>query len=111
MEGNSFGNIFKISTFGESHGNALGVVIDGMLPNIFFDFDLVQNDLKRRKPGQSKITSERNEDESFEVLSGVFEGKTTGAPLTLIVKNINQNSADDDHLKNVFVFENTLVVG
>lgn len=102
MAGNSFGNIFKISTFGESHGNALGVVIDGMLPNILFDFDLVQNDLNKRKPGQSKITTERNEDESFEVLSGLFEGKTTGAPLTLIVKNKNQNPADYDHLKNVF---------
>lgn len=102
MAGNSFGNIFKISTFGESHGNALGVVIDGMLPNILFDFDLVQSDLNRRKPGQSKITTERNEDESFEVLSGIFEGKTTGAPLTLIVKNKNQNPSDYDHLKNVF---------
>ena len=102
MAGNSFGNIFKISTFGESHGNALGVVIDGMLPNFLFDFDLVQNDLNKRKPGQSKITTERKEDESFEVLSGLFEGKTTGAPLTLIVKNKNQNPADYDHLKNVF---------
>ena len=102
MAGNSFGNIFKISTFGESHGNALGVVIDGMLPNILFDFNLVQSDLNKRKPGQSKITTERKEDESFEVLSGIFEGKTTGAPLTLIVKNKNQNPADYDHLKNVF---------
>ena len=102
MAGNSFGNIFKISTFGESHGNALGVVIDGMLPNILFDFELVQSDLNKRKPGQSKITTERIEDESFEVLSGVFEGKTTGAPITLIVKNKNQNPADYNHLKNVF---------
>ncbi len=102
MAGNSFGNIFKISTFGESHGNALGVVIDGMMPNILFDFDLVQTDLNRRKPGQSKITSERHEDESFEVLSGIFDGKTTGAPITLIVKNKNQNPADYEHLKNVF---------
>lgn len=102
MAGNSFGNIFKISTFGESHGNALGVVIDGMLPNIFFDFDLIQHDLDKRKPGQSKITTERKEDESFEVLSGLFEGKTTGAPLTIIVKNANQNSSDYNHLKDVF---------
>jgi chorismate synthase len=102
MAGNSFGNIFKISTFGESHGNALGVVIDGILPNILFDFELVQFDLNRRKPGQSKITTERIEDESFEVLSGIFEGKTTGAPLTIIVKNKNQNSTDYDHLKNIF---------
>ena len=92
MAGNSFGNIFKITTFGESHGNALGVIIDGVLPQIEFDFDLVQTDLNKRKPGQSTITTERNEDESFEVLSGLFEGKTTGAPLTLIVKNKNQKT-------------------
>jgi chorismate synthase len=102
MAGNTFGNLFKISTFGESHGNALGVVIDGVLPNINFDFNLVQADLNKRKPGQSKITTERNEDETFEVLSGLFEGKTTGAPLTLIVKNKNQQSKDYEHLKDVF---------
>jgi chorismate synthase len=102
MAGNSFGNIFKITTFGESHGNAVGVVIDGVLPQIEFDFDLVQTDLNKRKPGQSKITTERNEDESFEVLSGLFEGKTTGAPLTLIVKNKNQKPADYQHLKDAF---------
>jgi len=102
MAGNSFGNIFKITTFGESHGNALGVVIDGVLPNIEFDYQLVQSDLDKRKPGQSKITTERIEDNEFEVLSGLFEGKTTGAPLTIIVKNKNQQSADYDHLKDVF---------
>lgn len=102
MAGNTFGTIFKISTFGESHGNALGVVIDGVLPNILFDYNLVQSDLNKRKPGQSKITTERNEDESFEVLSGLFEGRTTGAPLTLIVKNKDQKPADYEHLKTVF---------
>ncbi|MFA9213870.1 MAG: chorismate synthase [Candidatus Methylacidiphilales bacterium] len=102
MAGNSFGNIFKITTFGESHGNALGVVIDGVLPNIEFDYQLVQADLDKRKPGQSKITTERIEDNEFEVLSGLFDGKTTGAPLTIIVKNKNQQSADYDHLKDVF---------
>lgn len=102
MAGNSFGNIFKITTFGESHGNALGVVIDGVLPNIEFDYQLVQADLDKRKPGQSKITTERMEDNEFEVLSGLFEGKTTGVPLTIIVKNKNQQSADYDHLKDVF---------
>lgn len=102
MAGNSFGNIFKITTFGESHGNALGVVIDGVLPNIEFDNQLVQADLDKRKPGQSKITTERIEDNEFEVLSGLFEGKTTGAPLTIIVKNKNQQSADYEHLKDVF---------
>jgi chorismate synthase len=102
MAGNSFGNIFKITTFGESHGNALGVVIDGILPNIIFDYQLVQADLNKRKPGQSKITTERIEDNEFEILSGLFEGKTTGAPLTIVVKNKNQQSADYEHLKDVF---------
>ncbi len=102
MAGNTFGNVFKVSTFGESHGLALGVIIDGVLPQITFDFDLVQADLNKRKPGQSKITTERNEDESFEVLSGLFEGKTTGAPLTIIVKNVNQQPKDYEHLKTVF---------
>lgn len=102
MAGNSFGNIFKITTFGESHGNALGVVIDGVLPNIEFNYQLVQADLDKRKPGQSKITTERIEDNEFEILSGLFEGRTTGAPLTIIVKNTNQQSADYEHIKDVF---------
>lgn len=102
MAGNSFGNIFKITTFGESHGNALGVVIDGVLPNIEFDYQLVQADLDKRKPGQSKITTERIEDNEFEILSGLFDGKTTGAPLTIIVKNKNQQPSDYEHLKDVF---------
>ncbi len=102
MAGNSFGNIFKITTFGESHGNALGVVIDGVLPQIEFDYQLVQADLDKRKPGQSKITTERIEDNEFEILSGLFEGKTTGAPLTIIVKNTNQQSSDYEHLKGIF---------
>ena len=102
MAGNSFGNIFKITTFGESHGNALGVVIDGVLPNIEFDYQMVQADLDKRKPGQSKITTERIEDNEFEILSGLFDGKTTGAPLTIMVKNKNQQPSDYEHLKNVF---------
>lgn len=102
MAGNSFGNIFKITTFGESHGNALGVVINGVLPNIEFNYQLVQADLDKRKPGQSKITTERIEDNEFEILSGLFEGRTTGAPLTIIVKNTNQQSADYEHIKDVF---------
>ena len=102
MAGNSFGNIFKITTFGESHGNALGVVIDGVLPNIEFDYQLVQADLDKRKPGQSKITTERIEDNEFEILSGLFEGRTTGAPLNIIVKNKNQQPSDYEHLKDVF---------
>lgn len=102
MAGNTFGNVFKITTFGESHGPALGVIIDGVLPKIKFDFDLVQADLNKRKPGQSKITTERTEDESFEVLSGLLDGVTTGTPLTLIVKNKNQESKDYEHLKDIY---------
>ena len=99
---NSFGEIFRITTFGESHGEAIGVVIDGCPPNIHFDFDFVQSELNRRKPGQSNISTSRKEDETFEVLSGLFEGKTTGTPLTLIVRNNNQKSEDYDKLKEVF---------
>jgi chorismate synthase len=99
---NSFGEIFRITTFGESHGEALGVVIDGCPPNIQFDFDFVQSEMNRRKPGQSNISTSRTEDETFEVLSGVFEGKTTGTPLTLIVRNNNQKSEDYNKLKDVY---------
>jgi chorismate synthase len=102
MAGNSFGEIFRITTFGESHGEALGVVIDGCPSLINIDNDYILRELKRRKPGQSKITTERNEDESFEILSGVFEGKTTGAPIAIIVKNTNQQPSDYDELKNVY---------
>jgi chorismate synthase len=77
-------------------------VIDGVLPNIEFDYQLVQADLDKRKPGQSKITTERIEDNEFEILSGLFDGKTTGAPLTIIVKNKNQQPSDYEHLKDVF---------
>ena len=84
---NSFGQLFKISTFGESHGKAIGVVIDGCPAGISFDETLIQKDLERRKPGQSKITTQRKEDEAFEVLSGVFEGKTTGTPISILIRN------------------------
>lgn len=99
---NSFGEIFRITTFGESHGEALGVVIDGCPPNILFDFDFVQSELNRRKPGQSNISTSRNEDETFEVLSGLFEGKTTGTPLTMMVRNNNQKSEDYNKLKDIY---------
>ena len=102
MAGNSFGEIFRITTFGESHGEALGVVIDGCPSLINVDENFILSELKRRKPGQSKITTERNEDESFEILSGVFEGKTTGAPIAIIVKNTNQQPKDYDELKNIY---------
>lgn len=102
MAGNSFGTLFKITTFGESHGEALGVVIDGCLPNMDIDLDLIRTELARRKPGQSAITTDRKEDEEFEIVSGIFEGKTTGAPITVLVRNKDQRSKDYDELKDVY---------
>ena len=84
---NSFGKIFKISTFGESHGKAIGVVIDGCPSGIEINENDIQLELDRRKPGQSKITTQRKESDSVEVLSGVFNGKTTGSPISLYIKN------------------------
>lgn len=102
MGGNTFGKAYSITTFGESHGNAIGVVIDGCISNLEVDFELLKEDLKRRKPGQSKITTSRNEAEDFEILSGVFEGKTLGTPIAIIVRNNNTKSEDYDLLKDVF---------
>ena len=102
MAGNSFGEIFRITTFGESHGEALGVVIDGCPPLLQIDLDFIAHELRKRKPGQSKITTERNEEEQFEILSGVFEKKTTGAPISIIVKNNDQQPKDYDELKDIY---------
>jgi chorismate synthase len=102
MAGNTYGQLFRITTFGESHGPALGVVIDGCPSNLNIDLDFIQAELNKRKPGQSAITTSRNEDESFEILSGVFEGKTTGAPICMMVRNNDQRSQDYSHLKDVF---------
>ena len=102
MAGNSYGQLFRITTFGESHGPALGVVIDGCPPLLEIDEAFIQLELQRRKPGQSTLTTTRNEDESFEILSGVFEGKSTGAPIAIIVKNKDQRSADYNALKEVY---------
>lgn len=99
---NSFGKIFTISTFGESHGAAIGVVIDGCLPNIEVDYELIKSDLRRRKPGQSELSSPRNEKEEFEILSGVFNGKTLGTPIAVIVRNEDVKSSDYDSLKEIF---------
>jgi chorismate synthase len=102
MSGNSFGDIFKITTFGESHGKAIGVVIDGCPAGLDIDLNQIQHDLDNRKPGTYKGASARIEDHTFEVLSGIFEGKSIGTPICLVVYNQNQNSADYDHLKEVF---------
>ena len=102
MTGNSFGDIFRITTFGESHGEGVGVVIDGCPPGIEIDLKYIQAELDRRKPGQSKITTQRKEDEEFSILSGVFENKSTGTPIAVFIKNKNQKSKDYSHIKNKF---------
>jgi chorismate synthase len=94
----TYGNIFKISTFGESHGEAIGVVVEGCPAGLGFDLAYIQLALDRRKPGQSKITTQRKEGDKVEVLSGVFEGKTTGTPLALVIKNQDQRSKDYSHI-------------
>ena len=95
---NSFGTLFKITTFGESHGKALGVTIDGCPAGIEIDESFIQSELERRKPGQSKITTQRKEPDSFEILSGVFEGKSTGTPLAMVIHNTDQKSKDYSHI-------------
>ena len=102
MAGNSFGNLFKLSTFGESHGEAIGGVIDGCPSGIELDFDAIQNELNRRKPGQSKIVTQRKEPDEVRFLSGIFEGKTTGTPIGFIIENTNQKSHDYSHIKDVY---------
>lgn len=100
MAGNSFGNLFKLTTFGESHGEALGGVIDGCPAGISLDLSKVQLDLDRRKPGQSAIVTQRKEPDEVRFLSGIFEGKTTGTPIGFIIENTNQKSHDYSHIKD-----------
>lgn len=102
MPGSTFGDVFKLMTFGESHGPGLGVVIDGVPPLLELTEADIQVDLDRRRPGQSHIVTPRNEADTVEILSGVFEGKTTGAPLALLVRNANQKSKDYSTIKDVF---------
>lgn len=100
--GNTFGNIFKITTFGESHGEAVGGVVDGMPAGIDIDIDFIQAELNRRRPGQSALTTSRKEADKVELLSGVFEGKSTGCPIGFVVRNTNQHSNDYDNMRNLF---------
>jgi chorismate synthase len=102
MSGSSYGNIFKLTTFGESHGEAIGGIIEGFPSKFSIDFVLIQKELDRRKPGQSIIVSQRNEQDKVEFLSGIFEGKTTGTPIGFIIKNQDNKSKDYDNLKDVF---------
>ncbi len=102
MSGNSFGELFRITTFGESHGRAIGVVIDGCPAGLKVENDCIQNELDRRKPGQSKITTQRKESDTVEILSGIFEGATLGTPIAMLIKNEDQRPADYDQMKRVF---------
>jgi chorismate synthase len=102
MSGNSFGTLFKITTFGESHGVALGVVIDGVPPNVELSEADIQIELDRRAPGQSKVTTARKESDSCQILSGVFEGKTTGTPIAIVVFNQDQRSKDYSNIQDIF---------
>ena len=99
---NTFGEIFRLTTFGESHGPAIGGVIDGMPAGISIDLGVVQHELDRRRPGQSALTTPRKESDRVEILSGLFEGKTTGTPIGFVIRNENQHSGDYDNLRDVF---------
>jgi chorismate synthase len=99
---NSYGTLFKISTFGESHGPAIGVIIDGCPSGLEIDENFIQNELDRRKPGQSKITTQRKEEDKFTILSGVFEGKSTGTPIAIVIHNQDQRSKDYSHIAETF---------
>ena len=102
MAGSSFGTLFKLTTFGESHGTAIGGIIDGVPANFPLDIPAIQNELDRRKPGQSSLVTQRKESDTVQFLSGIFEGKTLGSPIGFIILNENQKEADYAHLKDTF---------
>lgn len=114
---NTIGNNFRVTTFGESHGAAIGAVIDGMPAGFSVDENFIQHEMNRRKPGQSSVTTQRTEDDNVKILSGVFEGKTLGTPIALLIENKNQNSSDYENIKNIyrpshadFVYEKKYVI-
>ena len=102
MAGNSYGKLFTLTTFGESHGEAIGGIIDGCPSGLLLDFDAIQNELNRRKPGQSEIVTQRKEPDTVQFLSGIFEGQTTGTPIGFTIQNTNQKSNDYSHIKDVY---------
>lgn len=99
---NSYGTLFRITTFGESHGPSIGVIVDGCPAGLAIDENFIQSELDRRKPGQSKITTQRKEDDTFKILSGVFEGISTGTPIAIVIENQDQRSKDYSHIENTF---------
>jgi len=102
MAGNSFGTIFKLTTFGESHGPALGGIIDGCPAGLSINFEAINIEMQRRKPGQSAIVTQRKEEDEVKFLSGIFEGKTTGTPIGFIIENTDQKSKDYNHIKDIY---------
>ncbi|MEQ8516678.1 MAG: chorismate synthase, partial [Chromatocurvus sp.] len=102
MSGNTFGKLFTVTTFGESHGPALGCVVDGCPPGLALDSSDLQRDLDRRKPGTSRFTTQRREQDEVRILSGVFEGRTTGTPIGLLIENTDQRSRDYSNIKDTF---------
>ena len=103
MSHNSFGNLLKFTTWGESHGEAIGCVVDGFPSGITIDTKFIQTKLNLRKPGQSKFTTQRKEKDEVKILSGVFEGKSTGAPISMIIHNTDQRSKDYSDIKDEFI--------
>ncbi len=102
MAGNSFGNYFRVMTFGESHGPAIGAVIDGVRPGLPIDLEFVQKELSRRRPGQSSMTTSRVESDQVEILSGVFEGRSTGTPICMVIWNKDQRPKAYEKIKDMF---------
>lgn len=102
MAGNSFGNFFKLTSFGESHGKAVGGVIEGVMPGLDIDLDFIQHELNRRRPGQSAITTPRDEKDKVEILSGILDGKATGTPIGFVIWNADQRSKDYGNIKDVY---------
>ncbi len=102
MAGNSFGTIFKLTTFGESHGEAIGGIIDGCPAGLTIDLEAIQIEMQRRKPGQSSIVTQRKEEDEVKFLSGIFEGKSTGTPIGFVIQNTNQKSQDYSHIKDTY---------
>jgi len=102
MAGNSFGELFRVTTFGESHGEAVGVIIDGVMPGLELCEADIQKELDRRKPGQSEVTTPRKESDEIKILSGIFEGKTTGVPLAMMLWNYDMQPSAYDSIQNLF---------